>query len=556
MMLMRLTHGGRLLAIAASVALAVTACGGGDTGQTGTGGASGGGGATFVYGASSDPVTLDGAFVSDGESLRPIRQIFEGLVTTKPSSTEIQPQLAESWEASDGGKTWTFKLHTGVKFTDGTPFNAAAVCFNFDRWFGFVDPIQQTSAYYFQTVFGAFKDKAADSLYKSCEAPSDDTAVINLTAPNSAFISALSLPSFSFGSPDALKKYDADKVGGSPDQPQFTGSYGNEHPTGTGPFKFVSWTRGDKLVLTRNDDYWGTKPALKDIIIKPIADNGARRQALQSGAIDGFDNVAPGDIDPLKQANFQILERPSFNVAYLGFNVKQKPLDNPKIRQAIAYALNRDALIKAKYGPGAEVAKEFMPPSLFGYSNDVPTYNYDPAKAKELIKESGVTNPTLTFWYPTNVSRPYMPDPVANFQAFKSDLEAVGFKVVPKSAPWSSGYLTTAQAGKAPLYLLGWTGDFGDPDNFVGTFFKGDQPQFGLGSDSEISKMLTAAAQETDVDKRTADYVAANNTIMQYLPGVPYAHTKPGIALSPKVHGYEASPTGSESFAPITMDAK
>ena len=133
--------------------------------------------APFVYGASSDPVTLDGAFVSDGESLRPIRQIFEGLVTTKPSSTEIQPQLAESWEASDEGKTWTFKLHTGVKFTDGTPFNAAAVCYNFDRWFNFVDPIQQTSAYYFQTVFGAFKDKAGDSLYDVFECRSTDDLV-------------------------------------------------------------------------------------------------------------------------------------------------------------------------------------------------------------------------------------------------------------------------------------------------------------------------------------------------------------------------------------------
>jgi len=534
---MRSRLGSARAACAAALAtlIVLTACA--PTAKTASSGTAG----TLVIGMTASDIPLLDTGMSQNEGYEGIRfvgnQLYDGLTKFDlKQGTEIPkiiPDLAESWEPNATGDQWTFHLRPGVKFHDGTPWDADAAMFNLQRYWDKSSP----------QFYPELNAQAGLSIsgFQALKKIDDMTIEIDTKGPWSYL--PVDLATVYFGSPTAIKKAGSNKA--------FA-----EHPIGTGPFKFVSWTRGDKLVLTRNDDYWGKKPALKDIIIKPIADNGARRQALQSGAIDGFDNVAPGDIDPLKQANFQILERPSFNVAYLGFNVKQKPLDNPKIRQAIAYALNREALIKAKYGPGAEVAKEFMPPSLFGYSNDVPTYNYDPAKAKQLIAESGVSNPTLTFWYPTNVSRPYMPDPAANFQAFKADLEAVGFKVVPKSAPWSSGYLTTAQAGKAPLYLLGWTGDFGDPDNFVGTFFKGDQPQFGLGSDSEISKMLTAAAQETDVDKRTADYVAANNTIMQFLPGVPYAHTKPGIALSPKVHGYEASPTGSESFAPITMDAK
>src|SRR6202022_2708617 len=189
--------------------------------------------------------------------------------------------------------------------------------------------------------------------------------------------------------------------------------------------------------------------------------------------------------------------RPAFNVGYVGFNQAKPPLDNPKIRQAIAYALNRQALVTAKYPAGSEVAKEFMPPSLFGYAPDVTQYNYDVSKAKQLIAEPGVVNPTLEFWYPTNISRPYIPGPSANFQAFKADLEAVGFKVVPKSAPWKPSYVQSIDAGDAQIYLFGWTGDFGDPDDFVGVFFRSQQKAWGF-NNPDIFKALDAARTETD----------------------------------------------------------
>jgi peptide/nickel transport system substrate-binding protein len=545
----------RILVATAALGLLATAAGCGDSGDSS--GSSGKSGGTLVFGTSADPVSMDGAYVSDGESLRVIDQIFETLVTTKPGGTDVEPKLAESFSPSADGKAWTFKLRQGVKFQDGTPFNGKAVCTNFDRWYNFKGIQQSPSvSYYWSTVFGGFAnttnpDVPKTSLYASCSAPDENTAVVNLTSPSASFLAGLAVPAFSIASPDALTKYDADKVSGTGDTPKFDGTFGTQHPIGTGPFKLDSFTPGDKLVLVRNDDYWGSKAKLDKVIFKPIADGPARRQALESGDIQGYDFVDPGDVSALK-GEFQILQRPAFNVGYVGMNQKMAPLDNPKIRQAIAHALNREALVKAKYPEGSEVAKEFMPPQLFGYSDEVTEYAYDVEKAKSLIAESGVKNPTLTFWYPTGVSRPYMPDPKANWEAFKSDLEAVGFKIIAKSAPWRPDYNQQVNAGKAQLYLLGWTGDFGDPDNFVGTFFRTAQPAWGF-DNPEIFNALEKARTDADLDKRTEDYKAANKLIMDFLPGVPYVHTQPALAFKKNVRGYVPSPVSLESFATVTV---
>lgn len=550
-------RGGLALALAAVMTLAACGGDGGDSGSGGGGQGGGQAGGTLVFGASADPVSMDGAYVSDGESLRVVRQIFETLVQTKEGGTEIEPALAKSWQASADGLQWTFTLQSGVTFQDGTDFNADAVCTNFDRWYNFKGVQQSASvSYYYQTVFGGYANNEspdlASPLYKSCQAVDPTTAKITLNTPSASFLTGLSLPSFSMASPAALTKYGADKVSGSGEDPTFEGTFGTQNPVGTGPFKLESYEPGNRLVLARYDGYWGAKAQLDKLIFRPIADGPARAQALQSGEIQGYDLVDPADAARLKSGGFQILERPAFNVGYVGFNVDRPPLDNPKIRQAIAYALNRKALVQAKYPPGSEVATQFMPPQLFGYADDAPTYTYDVAKAKALIAESGVSNPTLEFWYPTNVSRPYMPDPAANFQAFKADLEAAGFTVVTKSAPWNPDYLDASQSGKTQLRLLGWTGDFADPDNFIGTFFRTKQAEWGT-LDPAIYSALEAARVETDQAKRTAMYQQINKQIMEFLPGVPYVHTKPLIALAPGVQGYVPSPVNNEDFAKITV---
>jgi peptide/nickel transport system substrate-binding protein len=532
------------------------ACGGGDGGN-GSSGGGGEGGGTLVFGTSADPVSMDGAYVSDGESLRVVRQLFETLVTTEPGGTEIVEGLATDWEADEAGTTWTFNLREGVKFHDGTDFNAEAVCANFDRWYNFTGVQQSPSvSYYWQTVFTGFAKnedpEQGQSLYQSCEATDENTAVINLTTPSASFLPGLALASFSIASPTALEKYDADKVTGSGEEPRFEGTFGTEHPIGTGPYQLETFEPNNRLVMKRYEDYWGDKANIETLIFRPIADGPARRQALQAGEIQGYDLVDPADYEALEQAGFQLLARPAFNVGYVGINSAKAPLDNPKIRQAVAHALNRQALVDAKYPEGSEVAKEFMPPDLFGYADDVATYEYDVDKAKQLIAESGVSNPSIEFWYPTNVSRPYMPEPEANFQAFQADLQAAGFTVVPKSAPWNPDYLDAVQTGQAGLYLLGWTGDFGDPDNFIGTFFRTDQPAWGT-IPQEIQDKLEAGRVETDQDKRTALYEEANRAIMEYLPGVPYVHTSPRLVFAPNVEGYEPSPVSIEEFSRVSL---
>jgi peptide/nickel transport system substrate-binding protein len=543
-------RGGGKFAVAGAACLALAGGGVGAAlaGDSGSGG-------TFVYASSADPIALDGALVSDGESARAIFQMFEGLVALKPGTTEVVPALATSWKVSEDGRTWTFQLRKGVKFHDGTTFDARAVCTNFNRWYNFKGSFQNPSAsYYWQTVFGGFKTynpksgAPKESLYRSCRVNGANTVVLTLAKPSSAFLAGLTLPALYIASPAALKKYQADKGTVNADgvfRP--TGTFATEHPIGTGPFKFESWKVGDRLVMVRNDDYWGTKAKLERVIIQPISDPAARLQALQSGEIQGYDNVEPQD-------NLQIVNRPPFNVGYVGFNQAKKPMNNPLVRQAVAYGLDRDTVVKTFYAGLGDVAKEFMPPNLFGYADDVKTYTYNPERAKQLLQRAGLKLPVkVDFWYPTDVSRPYMPSPKRNFQAFTASLEKSGFKVVPHSAPWSPTYVGRLNDGTAGhLYLFGWNGDFGDPDNFLGVLFGTKTPQFGF-NDPALFRVLSRAEQATAEPVRAKLYQQANRMLMRSLPGVPYVHTESAIGLRKDVQGYVASPVILDSFATVSL---
>ncbi len=520
-----------------------------------------GSGVTLVFASAADPKTLDPALVSDGESLRPIRQMMEGLVTLKPGSTIVSPSLALGWTVSKNRLSWTFTLRKGVKFQDGTPFNAAAVCFNFNRWFNFKGPFQSPDAtYYWQTVFGGFHHPEAGSpqggsLYKGCKALKNGSVRIYLNQPSGAFIGSLAIPSFSMQSPTALQKYGADEGTVTGGVFRATGSYGTQHPTGTGPFKFQSWTLRDKLVLVRNTGYWG-KPKAKigTLIFRPISDNAARLQSLQTGEVQGYDLVAPEDVPTVNgNSKLKLLNRPSFNVGYVGFNQKIAPMNNPAVREAVAYGLDRAGVVKAFYGGRGVVANEFMPPQVIGYAKDVQKYNYDPAKAKSLLQKAGLKLPVeLDFWYPTSVSRPYMPDPQRNFEAFAASLEKSGFKITPHSAPWRPDYIGKVNSGQAQLYLLGWTGDYGDPDNFIGTFFRTAQDAWGF-NNPKLFNLLEQARQETNLTKRITMYQDANRQIMKFLPGVPYVHSTPALAFQKRINGYVPSPVSLEPFQLVSI---
>jgi peptide/nickel transport system substrate-binding protein len=515
----------------------------------------------LVYAGASDPTYLDPALVSDGESFRVTTQIFEGLVALKPGTTTVIPALATSWSIDKSRKVWTFNLRKGVTFHDGTKFNAAAVCYNFDRWFNFTGPFQDPGAtFYYQSIFSGFKNNGSPSLgaplFKGCRTQGPYKAMITLTKPNGPFLPSLALQSFSMQSPTALKLYNADAGTITNGSFRPTGTYAFAHPTGTGPFKFGGWTVKEKVVLVRNDQYWGKKAKLSQVVIRPIADNSARTQALQTGEINGMDLLQPQDVPTVtNNPNLKVVSRPSFNVAYVTINQSKPPTNNLLVRKAIAYGLDRQAVVNAFYGGRAQVATQFQPPQLFGWSPKVDKYPYSPDKAKALLQQAGLTLPvTLDFWYPTGVSRPYMPDPQRNFEAFSASLEKSGFKIVAHSAPWRPDYVSKVNSGDAGnINLIGWTGDYGDPDDFLGVFFRGNNPQFGFQS-APLTALLNKAAQETDMKTRIKEYQQANEMIMRdIVPGVPYANSIPALGFQKTVGGYIASPIGTDPFAQVTL---
>jgi peptide/nickel transport system substrate-binding protein len=509
---------------------------------------------TFIFAASSDPASLDPAFASDGESFRVSRQIFEGLVGVEPGTADPAPLLAESWETSEDGLSTTFQLKEGVTFHDGTDFNAEAVCFNFERWYNW-EGLQQAESvsYYYNNLFRGFADSPKDAVYKSCEATSESEVTVTLAKPFAGFVPALSLPAFSMQSPAALKKFDADNIGGSAEAPKLS-EYAKGNPVGTGPFKFDSWSVGQDLELSAYEDYWGEQGQVQSIIFRIISDPQARTQALQAGDIDGFDLVSPADAPALEEAGFNIVPRDPFTILYLGLNHKVKELADPRVRQAIAHAIDKEALISQTLPEGTEAATQFIPDVVDGYNEDITTYEYDPDRAKKLLADAGYPDGfEVKFNYPTNVSRPYMPTPEQVFTNLADQLSAVGIKAKPAPAPWSPDYLDKIQ-GSADhgLHLLGWTGDYNDTDNFIGVFFGTKSMEFGF-DNPKLFKALEEARGMTDREEQTERYKEINEQIAQFNPAIPLAHPAPSLAFASRVTSYPASPVNDEVFNMIEL---
>jgi len=549
----RVKVGFALLAALAAVWIASTATGSGKAATT------------FVFGTEADATLLDPSLVSDGPSLRPTDQIFESLVGFKLGGTKVVPELALNWKPSANGLNWTFNLRHGVKFSDGTPFNAAAVCFNFNRWFNFPAPLQSDAlSYYWITVFQGFKNPAAGNpgpdkaLYKGCRAQGQYKVTLMLTRRSSSFLAAIGLPNFGIASPTALKKYQADA--GTVDSTGVfhpTGTFATQHPIGTGPYMLSSWQVGNRIELVANPRYWGKKPKIQRVILRPIGDTAARLQALQTGEVQGIDGVNPADFGTVRSnPKLQLKVRPVFSVGYIGINQKKPPFDKLQVRQALAYAIDKDTVAKAFYGGVGAPANQFLPPALFGHANKgVPNYSYNPDKAKQLLQQAGLSLPVkVDFSYPTNVSRPYMPDPQRNFQAFQASMEKAGFSVTPHSAPWRPDYRSALQSGNYQLYLFGWIADFGDPANFLNVHFGSYTDQFGFTNQALFNELAKADA-EPNAEKRTAMYEQASIDVMKFVPVVPYVWAGSAIALDKNVKGYVVGPIGptNEPYARLSI---
>ncbi|HYO32643.1 MAG TPA: ABC transporter substrate-binding protein, partial [Nocardioidaceae bacterium] len=460
--------------------------------------------------------------------------------------------LAKSWETSEDGLSTTFELQEGVKFHDGSDFNAEVACWNFDRWYNTPPGVGQTEdqSYYWISLFKGFAEgDLTDSVYESCTVDGDNAITVSLTQPFAGFVAALSLPSFSMQSKEAIEQYGAS---GQEDPSQ--SEYATTHPTGTGPFKFVAWEKGTEITLERNEDYWGEPALLDEVQIIPIADPKARADALLNGEIDGFDLVGPADIPRLEDEGYQVLNRPAFNILYLGMNQAVKPLDDIRVRQAIAHAIDKEAVITNSMPEGTEPALEFVPDTVNGYTEDVPQYEYDPEKAEQLLQQAGQEDLTLEFNYPTDVTRPYMPSPGDTFNAIRSQLEAVGITIKPQADKWDPDYLDKISGTKDHgIHLLGWTGDYNDPDNFLGVFFGRKSSEWGF-DNPKLFKALEQARGIPTVEEQLPVYQEINAQVMEFLPGVPIASPVPSLGFAPEVQGYEPSPVQDEPWNLVSIE--
>jgi len=529
-----------LTAALLSLTLLVTGCGkkGGEQGQAKTG--ENQAEKTFIFARGGDSVGLDPINVTDGESLYVTHQIFNSLLEYKPDSTEVVPALATEWENSKDGLTWTFKLRQGVKFHDGTDFNAEAVKYNFDRWRLPDHKKQKGSFEYYGYMFGGFP-----GVIKDVQVVDPYTVKFILTKPQAPFLSNLAMAAFGISSPAAMEKYGDDYF---------------KNPVGTGPFKFVKWEKDQQIVLERNEDYWGDKAKVKQVVFRVIPDNSARLMELQSGKIDAAIDINPDDVEKVKQdPNLQLLLRPSMNVGYLAMNNEKNPLNNVKVRQAINHAINKNALIEAFYAGLAKPAKNPLPPSLWGYNDDIQDYAYDQAKAKALLAEAGFPNGFKTTLWAMPNPRPYMPQGKEIAQAIQQDLAKIGIQTQIVTYDWAT-YIAKGQKGEHDLYLFGWTGDNGDPDNFLFALLdktnavKGSAGNVAFYKSDKVHDLLARAQEEPDQGKRAELYKQAQELIKEDAPWVPLVHSTPPVAAKKTVKNWLPHATGTEAFDKIVLE--
>ena len=519
------------------------------------------GGMTLIFGSSGDAVRLDPADVTDGESIQRMDNIFEGLVEYKAGTTEIQSCLAESWEISADGLQITFNLRHGVKFHDGTDFNAAAVVFSFARQYDPDHPHHQ----YGDWAYWGYMFSDIDKMEKI----DDYTVKLVLKHKNASIMTSLAMFTANIVSPSNAEKYGADAF---------------KSPSGTGPFKFVEWVKDDHITLVANENYWRERPKLDKLIFKVIPDPSARLMALEANEIQGMEYPDPAALDRIESnADLQLLTQPGMNVGYMAMNCGYgyvdtnengvrdadepwekvpgylEPLTKKEVRQAINYAIDKESIVKDLYKGTAIVAKNGMPPFMLGYNDAVVDYPYDPDKAKDLLAQAGYPDGFDVTLFVMPVSRPYMFDPPKIGEAIKAYLAAVGINVELFQEDWST-YLEDTEAGKQQMCLLGWTGDNGDPDNFMNVLYGANAATIGAAgnqafyNNEEVQELLTKAVRTYDTADRAKYYEQAQELIHEDAPWVYLAHSNQNLAFRKNVHGYVINPTSRKFFYPVWVE--
>jgi peptide/nickel transport system substrate-binding protein len=483
---------------------------------------------TLVVGLVAEPTSMDPGQLTDINSMRVLSSVYDTLVRFKEGSFTLEPGLATSWTISRDGLQYTFKLRQGVKFHDGSPFNADAVKFTYDRLLDPKHPYANTGPFPFAGFYyGAIKQvTVVDS----------NTVRFTLKQPFSPLLNNLTLNTGRIVSPAAVKKWGKDFA---------------SHPVGSGPFKFVNWEKNVRIVLDANPDYWDGRPKLDRLIFRPLPEEQTRVTELLSGGVDFIVDVPPDNIEQVrKDARFVFYQEPGPHVWWVTLNVSKKPFSDVRVRQAANYAVNKDAIVNDILKGTATVSSGPVPPAItWAYTDQVSKYPYDPAKARQLLADAGYPNgfPAI-FWIPESGSGMQSPKTMA--QAIQADLAAVGIRIQIKTFEWGAylnqygkGFGTDADMGAlsfmldpgdpAPMLSLILDGHALPPNGFNGGYYK----------NAEVDKILDAATRTLDLKQRGEFYQKMQQIVAGDAPWIFIDHALQNAAGLKKVTNFKLHPS-------------
>jgi peptide/nickel transport system substrate-binding protein len=489
----------------------------------------------LVVGQSAEPKSLDPAVDTAVTDFRILENIYDGLVRYKSGTLQPVPALAKSWTISKDGLTYTFNLRHDVKFQDGTPFNAEAVKFNFDRMLDKKDPYHDTGPFPLAFFFSDVKHVTVVDPY---------TVQFILKKPYAPFLSNLAYPTGLIVSPAAVMKYGK--------------NYGS-HPSGTGPFELVQWDRNNKVVLKRNPHYWNGEAKLKTVIYRPISDTNTRVSELLSGGIDVMFGVPPNSLRLFEHnANFKIHQQVGPHVWFVILNAKDGPLKSKLVRQAMNYAVNKKAIVKNVLKGTAEVANGPTPPAFaWAYNKKLQPYPYDPAKAKKLLAKAGYPNGFSTTFYVTQGGSGML-SPVEMGTAIQADLAKVGIKVKIETFEWNT-FLTKVNAGlkgNVGMAEMAWMTNSPDTLPFLALRTQAWPSKGGFNSgyysNPEVDKLLEEARSTSDQAKRAELYKKMQVIVHNDAPWIFVANWKQNAVTSAGVKDFKLQP----SFFLLLHDVK
>lgn len=493
----------------------------------------------LTVGRTGDAISLDPAVTTDRESLAVTINIYDTLVRYDQTGMNLKPGLSNKWSVSEDGLIWKFSIRHDINFHDGTPLNAEAVVFNFNRWMDINNPYHAGHFTYWNMSFGGFP-----GIVESVQALSDDTVEIVLKKPYAPFLNTLAMPAFGIASPEAITKYNEDL---------------RYRPVGTGAFSFRSWTESGEITLEKNVTYWDEKAKVDRLVFKTIPNQAERVEALKNGSIQIAYDLSKEEIEKVKHSeHIQLLMRPYFNVGYLSMNLRNPYMYEKSVRQAIANLIDKNAMIHSAFDFSARPANTFVPPVIWGYNESIQSEIFDPERSISLLKSAGLEKGFKVELLVMDAPRIYFPEPLKLAEFIKSSLAKANIEVHINAKPWEE-VIVLEQNGEYDMVLAGWSGDVADPDNFLYTFFSSENAKEGVVSNysfyenDTVDRLLIQARQATDKSFRNSLYRQIQEFVAEDIPAIPLVHTMPVIGIDRSVSGYTPQISGVEPLNHVSI---